>query len=146
MTRPRHVVARILDKCIGDTPDECWIFTGSLLPSGYGRIHFGARNEVRLAHRVLYEQIDGPVPTGLDLDHLCRNRACVNPWHLEPVTRSENLLRAQGMGDYQRRKTHCPQGHAYNLANTYVNPSGRRSCRRCGSAEGRRLSADRRAL
>jgi hypothetical protein len=78
------------------TPNGCWIFTGAL-NAGYGRIHAGHPGSQRLlyVHRVAYEQLVGPIPEGLDLDHLCRNRACCNPAHLEPVTRRENLLRGE---------------------------------------------------
>lgn len=75
-----------------DRSGECWVWTGAL-NTGYGRVHVGPGRRSAYGHRVLYEMLVGPVPEGLDLDHLCRNRACCNPDHLEPVTRQENLLR-----------------------------------------------------
>lgn len=79
------------------------------------------------AHRVAYEEIMGPVPEGLELDHLCRTRSCVNPSHLEPVTHRENMNR----GDVAtRRKTHCPKGHPYDEENTGIY-NGYRNCRAC---------------
>ena len=96
------------------------------------------------AHRFAYEMLVGPIPEGLDLDHLCRVRHCVNPNHLEPVTRSENLRRGirprlpqnDRIGDKNRAKTHCPKGHPYDEANTLMHywkreNSMRRLCRTC---------------
>lgn len=104
--------------------DDCWTWTGSL-NRGYGI--FNSRQAHLLAHRVAYTLLIGPVPEGLELDHLCRNRACLNPAHLEPVTHQENMRRG-----LFGAATHCPQGHAYDEANTYVNPKTRdRICRRC---------------
>ena len=72
----------------------CWIWTGATLNEGYGKIGVGRRGEGhRLAHRIMYELLRGPIPDGKELDHLCRFPRCINPWHLEPVTRSENQLR-----------------------------------------------------
>ena len=74
----------------------CWIWMGALSANGYGNIHVRPKNIV--AHRYFYEYAKGPVPSGLDLDHLCRVRCCVNPDHLQPVTRSENLRRGSRIG------------------------------------------------
>ena len=108
----------------------CWRWTGALDSKGYGGFHVGpgrvGRRWVR-AHRWSYEAVVGKIPPGLDLDRLCRNRACVNPEHLEPVTRQVNLKRgAQGS------KTFCKNGHEYTPENTYRSPStGRRACATC---------------
>ncbi|MGA4726268.1 HNH endonuclease signature motif containing protein [Micromonospora taraxaci] len=108
----------------------CWNFTGAHTAT-YGQIWWNRRQW--LAHRASYEIHVGPIPAGKQIDHKCRNRSCVNPDHLEPVTARENLLRA-GMPAAARQtaKTHCPSGHPYDEANTY-RPRGRRHrmCRTC---------------
>jgi len=101
---------------------------------GYGTIVV-ARRTIR-AHRASYEAFVGPIPDGLDLDHLCRNKPCINPAHLEPVTRAENLRR-----HYALTVTACPHGHAYDHANTYVGPDGKRRCRSCLNERQRRRRA-----
>lgn len=107
----------------------CWIWTGAVNSTGYPC--FGIQGRSQLAHRVAYRTLVQPIPAGLEIDHLCRTPRCVNPQHLEPVTKAENVRRALEAN----RPTHCPQGHAYTEANTitkrqsggYVN----RLCRTC---------------
>jgi len=113
--------------------DGCWIWQGSKDKHGYGRTNLGS-GKIQNTHRFLYEQLVGAVGTGLELDHLCMNQSCVNPSHLEPVTHQENIKRwARNLGI-----THCPQGHEYSDENTYVSPIGRRICRQCTRASGKR--------
>lgn len=107
---------------------DCMNWMGGVSGS-YGRFWDGIR-QVQ-AHRFSYELKNGPIPTGMDLDHLCRNKLCVNPLHLEPVTRRINLLRGDTSTAANAAKTHCPQGHPYDLVNTYVSKKGRRYCMRC---------------
>lgn len=132
------------------TDTGCWDWIGSLKKAkGYGVATW--RGKSGPAHRVAWEEFVGPIPSGLDLDHLCRNRACINPDHLEPVTRLVNNRRKTpearlAAGRVQRAKTHCPQGHPYDEANTATYPtrSGiRRYCIACRNARNAaRLAAE----
>lgn len=113
-----------------DASGICWEWQGLLRPDGYGSLTVAKCTKV--AHRYAYELLVGPIPKGKTLDHLCRNRKCVNPDHLEVVTRGENVLRGYGPTAMNARKTHCPKGHEYTPENTY-SPKGTawRQCRKC---------------
>lgn len=115
--------------------EECWLWARYIRPDGYGE--WGHK----LAHRRLYEILVGVIPEGLQIDHLCRVRHCVNPSHLEVVTLQVNVSRGEAglrTGQLQRRKTHCPKGHPYSQENTYLY-RGKRACKEC-SREFNRLS------
>lgn len=117
-------------------PGGCWLWTGSLSNDGYG------------AHRRVYLRLVGPIPDGLHLDHLCRNRACVNPDHLEPVTPAENIRRSVRPESMRRApRTECSEGHPLTGENLYVPPSKptTRICRTCYNAYVRTYRAKRRA-
>lgn len=125
---------RFREKVAVPDGDGCWIWQASIGRDGYGRFYpgGGAPSGVMVkAHRFSYELHVGPIPHDLDMDHLCRNRACVNPSHLEPVTRRENLLRGDTFPARNIAKTHCPKGHPYDQGNTYVTKQGHRHCRTC---------------
>ncbi|MFF8534104.1 HNH endonuclease signature motif containing protein [Streptomyces sp. NPDC015532] len=119
---------RFLDK-IRDAEGGCWEWTGHVKPNGYGQVRINRRP--LHAHRVAYEALRGSIPDGLVIDHLCRNRRCVNPDHLEPVTHRTNILRGTGPAARNARRTHCIRGHRFDAANTYVAPNGARNCRTC---------------
>lgn len=98
--------------------------------NGYGFLGVGDKN--KSAHRAAYEVFVGPIAEGLQIDHLCRNRDCINPAHLEPVTQRENILRGDAPPARAARKTHCPKGHEYAGYNLCVDPKrGDRQCRTC---------------
>lgn len=105
-----------------------WLASSSRCKGGYGQVHFNGRGE--LAHRAFYTALVAPIPSGLVLDHLCRTTICVNPAHLEPVPQSVNIQRG---GNGNRRKTHCPKGHAYEGENLIIVMRTERICRACAT-------------
>jgi len=117
--------------------DGCWEWRASRTKAGYGRFRIGSVTQrtrtMLLAHRLAYEALVGALPNGYECDHLCRNRACVNPSHVEPVSHRENCLRGQSAPAHNARKTHCSKGHPFDEVNTYrwkSKPHYRR-CRKC---------------
>lgn len=127
---------RLWSRVREDAGTGCWVYTGLLSQYGYGQIDTGgADGRTRCAHIVAYELVVGRVPAGLVLDHTCRNRACVNPAHLEPVTARENVLRSDAPSALNARKTHCPLGHPLSGANLIRRADRRgRGCRECQRA------------
>ena len=121
---------RFWDKCCTQDESGCWLWTGARFKAGYAGIRWGGA--AKYGHRVAYEVLVGEVPAGLELDHLCRTPACVNPDHLEPVSHRENLARADhsNQGRDHAEKTHCPSGHPYSGDNLYVSRKGRQ-CKTC---------------
>lgn len=118
---------------------ECWRWTAGLMGGGYGQFHF--RGSPKYAHRWLYEQTRAQVAADLTMDHLCRNRWCVNPAHLEPVTRGENVLRGVSPAARAAAAVSCPAGHPYSGDNLAIKRDGSRRCRACHRAQERMRSA-----
>lgn len=117
---------------VREDENGCWIWQAAKKDSGYGVIQVDGK--LKYAHRVAYEEFVADIPDGLTIDHLCRNRACVNPFgHLEPVPHRVNILRGDGPAARHAATTHCPKGHPYDAANTGVS-MGRRKCRICARA------------
>lgn len=126
-----NVVERLLKK-IDRTDNGCWIWTGAMQSNGYGTAVVGYKQTT--AHRHIYQATFGGLSKDLQLDHLCRNRACVNPNHLEPVSQRENILRGNGVAAINSKKTVCKNGHQYNEHNTYQrirNGRPERDCKVC---------------
>lgn len=114
-----------------DAAGDCWQWTGTRHGGGYGTVGLYQAGQ-GLAHRVVWELLVGPIPDGLQLDHLCRNRLCVNPDHLEPVPQRLNLLRGFGAPGLNARKLTCPAGHDLTDPGVrYLTPTGTRQCRIC---------------
>lgn len=114
--------------------DECWPWRGNIDSEGYGRVRVG--DVRRKTHQVSYERFIGPIPAGLEPDHLCRNRACFNPRHLEAVPNSVNWIRGAAFTAANARKTHCARGHEFTPENTYIGrhrerDGDQRVCREC---------------
>lgn len=138
--RNRTPEERFWDAVDKDGPGGCWLWTYTKTPSGYGSFTIGPRSDRRvvLAHRFAYELLVGPVPDGLELDHVkawgCTNRHCVNPAHLEAVTHAENVRRGRSAEATRLRRalqTHCKRGHPLSGENVYRASKGGRGCRAC---------------
>lgn len=139
-TLPRPAEERFWEKVKRWDPDECWDWTAGHSPEGYGR--FNATWRVPgYAHRFAYELLIGPIPDGYQIDHLCRNRGCVNPKHMEPVTQRMNLLRGTSPSAHNARVTACIHGHPFDEANTYYPKRGGRFCRACARRRQRERKA-----
>jgi hypothetical protein len=127
---PKPPIERFCPKILFDETMDCWNWTGLLDKDGYGR--FRMPHRWMRAHRFAYEFFRDPIPSGLQLDHLCRNRSCCNPWHLEPVTNLENTLRSPiAPAAINGRKFYCKRGHPLSGENLYRNSKGERQCRIC---------------
>lgn len=142
---PERVIERIRQR-IFINDDGCWQWQGGK-SVGYGRVSWsGGEGKIwRLTHRVMWERVNGPIPDGLDLDHLCHDpancspavasdcphRSCCNPDHLKPATRQENLLRGGSIAAKRAKVTQCPEGHPLDENNTLMSKRGQRRCKQC---------------
>lgn len=134
MPARRDWLVRFLEKFAVDERTGCWNWIASCQPSGYGQMTVEKAPSVptvTTAHRISFEVFVGPIPEDLTVDHLCRNRRCVNPAHLEVVTNKENILRGTSPVAINKRKTHCPKGHPLSGRNIAFAKSGSRICRAC---------------
>lgn len=123
---PRSAIERLHAR-LRPADGGCLVWTGALDRKGYARIAIGGQRNA-MGHRIAYEAAKGPIPGGLTLDHLCRNPACCNPDHLEPVTSAENNARA---AHHRSLRTECKNGHPYTPASTQISPGGVKFCRIC---------------
>ena len=118
-----------------DKTESCWTWKGEIVSSGYGR--FPWQSGRILAHRFSFSLVNGPIPAGMFIDHICRNRSCVNPSHMELVTHRDNVLRGIGPTAENARKTHCKNGHQLEEPHVY-RYGNNRQCRICALARSMR--------
>ena len=121
----RSTELRFFDK-VQEVESGCWEWSAAVVNKGYGKFN-ERKGRAVYAHRWCYEFMVGPIPDGLQLDHLCRNTICVNPDHLDPVTNRVNTLRGNKV------QNTCLRGHTFTPENTYIRPNGRRTCRACAA-------------
>lgn len=121
-----------------DKTDGCWLWLGAPNSEGYGHIAQGGKTHA--AHRLSWTLTGHTLTPGMTLDHLCRNRICVRPDHLEEVTNVANILRGSGSPAQNARKTHCPYGHPLSGENLYVRVTGRRQCKACRRQQQRKAA------
>jgi hypothetical protein len=121
---------RIKNKVVVCAKTGCWNWKARKDKHGYGRVRVGDVS-AKLAHRLVFEIVNGTIDSSLVIDHLCRNRGCVNPLHMEQVSAGENTLRGTSFSAVNKSKDFCANGHALTDENTYIRPNGNRDCRAC---------------
>lgn len=130
---------RFWDKVMPEPNSGCWLWTACVNSDGYGC--FRINDKLVLAHRLSYQAHKESIPDGLQIDHICRVRSCVNPFHLNVVTNKQNHYRSPIQNI---NKTHCPKGHPYDEQNTYRHPNGSRVCKTCRKRNDKRSAQRRR--
>ncbi len=137
-----ETIQRFMNKVDISSDSDCVFWIGSKDYGGYGRFNVAGVNS--FAHRYIYEISEGPIPEGMFIDHICRNRSCVNTLHLRVVTPRQNSLEnSVSIPAIRHKQVECVNGHKFDAANTYRTKNGLRQCRKCGPArkkEKRRLS------
>lgn len=128
---------RLIKETDRTNENGCWVWQGSVDSGGYGNLHLGGSHS---SHVVAYRLCVGEIPKGMELDHLCRNRRCCNPVHLEPVTKKINVLRGEGPCAKNARKTHCKHGHEFTPENTRVYENCKGWARQCIECEKIRIA------
>jgi len=125
-------------KLIPKLETPCWNWTGAINEKGYGVFHYDSGTFK--AHRFVYEYLVDKITEGLELDHLCRNKKCVNPEHLKPKPHIENVRAGINGSDdqWQRKKTHCKNGHKFTIKNTRITVRGIRVCIKCAVIHGKK--------
>lgn len=136
--------ARLTEKFSMNRETGCWDWTAAKQPTGYGQVWNGKRPEQ--AHRVFYRLFVCEIPDGCEIDHVCRNRGCVNPDHLRAVPHKENMRVSGALMGINARKTHCKRGHELAGRNLRITPSGARQCRACAAMHARRYKSMKKAL
>lgn len=133
---------RFMSKVLATPSSGCWLWTACIGKNGYGQIRI--KGVLHLAHRLAWQAVNGQIPSGLEIDHFaCDTRSCVNPAHLRPVTRRENILRGNGTAAWNLAKTHCKFGHEFTDGNTFNmarhKGAGRRErvCKECRRVKAR---------
>ena len=131
-----RLVRGVIEAPFGYNGTPCWVWVKYINSDGYGCM--GVNKKTYSTHRLAYELWNGPIPPGLEIDHLCQTKACCNPEHLEAATHAENVRRMEKtkpltskIGWRNRQKTHCPKGHEYTPENTYTSRKGCRTCKTC---------------
>lgn len=130
MRRSRETVHDLFER-MEENPSGCWVWAGAK-SKGYGTA--SVKGKQVTVHRAVYEALIGAVPEGMVLDHLCRNKSCCNPEHLEPVTQRVNVLRGTSLAAVNASKVVCVAGHPLEGENLYETPGGARHCRVCRRA------------
>lgn len=134
----RPLEERIFEKV--DADGCCWLWTGAKNIGGYGAVSLGRRDGAAIVHRLVWKLLVGPIPEGMELDHLCRVRECCNPDHLQPVTRAVNVARGAQRAGIHRRAA-CINGHPFTPDNTITTLRGTHTCRTCRCLANRRYRA-----